>query len=172
MGNKFCLRKLKAKDAPFMLEWMHDEDVVCKLQNNFLTKTLTDCMVFIKEAEKEEHNLHLAIVDNSDEYLGTVSLKNITKCDAEFAITIRKKAMGTGCAIYAMQEIIKKGLHEFTLNNIYWCVSNKNKRALRFYDKNGYERIQLDCLLIDKEKLRESYDDEQLKEYIWYRVIR
>ncbi len=172
MENKFSLRKLQEKDAPFMLEWMHDEDVVSKLQNDFLTKTLADCLVFIKEAENEEYDLHLAIVDAMDEYLGTVSLKHITTYDAEFAITIRKKAMGTDCAIYAMKEIIKKGLYKLELTNIYWCVSSDNKRALRFYDKNGYERVLFKCLSIDKEHIRKFYDDKQLKEYIWYQVMR
>lgn len=37
-------------------------------------------------------NLHLAIVDENDEYMGTVSLKNIEEDKAEFAITVRKNA--------------------------------------------------------------------------------
>ena len=34
------LRKLMAKDAELMLEWMHDDDVVEKLGTNFKEKTL------------------------------------------------------------------------------------------------------------------------------------
>ena len=42
------LRHLEEKDAPLMLEWMHDPDVVGKLKGNFLNKTLADAEAFIR----------------------------------------------------------------------------------------------------------------------------
>ena len=36
------LRNLELKDAPLMLEWMHDPDVVKDLCGNFLDKSLDD----------------------------------------------------------------------------------------------------------------------------------
>lgn len=47
--------------------------------------------------------------------------------------------MGTGISIKAMQKIIQLGF-ERGINTIYWCVSPDNKRAVKFYDKNGYQR--------------------------------
>ncbi len=41
------LRKLEMKDAPLMLEWMHDPSVVEKLHTNFAEKTLADAEGFI-----------------------------------------------------------------------------------------------------------------------------
>ena len=41
------LRHLEEKDAPLMLEWMHDPDVVGKLKGNFLNKTLADAEAFL-----------------------------------------------------------------------------------------------------------------------------
>ena len=41
------LRDLELKDAPLMLEWMHDENVVGKLKGNFKEKTLIDAEQFI-----------------------------------------------------------------------------------------------------------------------------
>ena len=41
------LRKLELKDAPLMLEWMHDETVVKDMQADFSSKTLEDCNHFI-----------------------------------------------------------------------------------------------------------------------------
>ena len=43
------LRDLELKDAPLMLEWMHDENVVEKLRGKFKEKTIEDCKSFIKE---------------------------------------------------------------------------------------------------------------------------
>ena len=127
------LRALVQKDAPLMLEWMHDPGVVENLQANFAAKTLADCEAFIRSCSDTSENLHMAIVDESDEYMGTVSLKHIRqdRKDAEFAITIRACAMGKGVSAFGMREIIQIGLEEMGLNTVYWCVSPDNKRAVR-----------------------------------------
>lgn len=159
------LRKLALKDAPFMLEWMHDADVVKNLQANFAAKTLSDCENFIRSCADTSENLHLAIVDDHDEYMGTVSLKHIRPGrDGEFAITIRACAMGKGLSAFGMREIISVGLHQLGLQKVYWCVSPDNRRAVRFYDKNGYPRV--DTCTLDPI----GYTQEQLRYYIWYAV--
>lgn len=135
------LRKLEIKDAPLMLEWMHDETVVKDMQADFSSKTLEDCNLFILSSKETRKNLHLAIVDENDEYMGTVSLKNIEEDKAEFAITVRKCAMGKGYSRFGMSEIIRIGFEEMNLSNIYWYVDKNNQRAIKFYDKNGYQRI-------------------------------
>lgn len=135
------LRKLELKDAPLMLEWMHDETVVKDMQADFSSKTLEDCNLFILSSKDTRKNLHLAIVDENDEYMGTVSLKNIEEGKAEFAITVRKCAMGKGYSRFGMNEIIRIGLEEMNLSRIYWYVDKNNQRAIKFYDKNGYQRI-------------------------------
>lgn len=137
------LRKLQEKDAPLMLEWMHDESVVAKLAANFAAKTIDDCRNFIASSQTDEENLHLAVADGDDTYMGTVSLKHIDRAagTAEFAITVRAAAMGKGFARFGMDSILKMGLAEVGLSAIYWCVSPANARAVRFYDKNGYTRI-------------------------------
>lgn len=159
------LRKLELKDAPLMLEWMHDESVVENLQADFIEKTIEDCENFITVSITDKFNLHLAIVNDANTYMGTVSLKNIKNKTAEFAIIIRKSAMGKGFSKYAMEEIIRIGLEELGLDNIYWFVSPKNKRALRFYDKNGYQRVDVSIL---KNVCGIRYNDTQNSYYIWY----
>ncbi len=159
------LRPLARKDAPLMLEWMHDECVVKDLQANFAAKTLEDCENFIRSCANSSENLHLAIVDEKDEYMGTVSLKHIRPgIDGEFAITIRACAMGKGLSAFGMKEIISVGLHQLGLQKVYWCVSPDNKRAVRFYDKNGYPRVDVSTLN------PVGYTQEQLRYYIWYAV--
>lgn len=158
------LRKLQSKDAELMLEWMHDESVTEYMQTNFASKSIEDCRRFVEAAQNASKNMHLAIVDDNDDYMGTVSLKNITEEDAEFAITIRKTAMGKGYSKYGMQEIIRVGFEELNLKIIYWCVSPENKRAVHFYDKNGYRRVEASSL----KNIEEWYTAEQIASYIWY----
>lgn len=135
------LRQLEIKDAERMLEWMHDESVVKFMATDFKSKTLSDCKSFINNSQIT-NNYHLAVVDDNDIYMGTVSLKNIEEECAEFAITIHKDAMGKGFAKYATQEIMKIGFEKLNLKYIYWYVSKENIRAIRFYDKNGYKTIK------------------------------
>ena len=159
------LRKLKTEDAPFMLEWMHDDSVVHDLRTNFAAKTLEDCISFIKMAQDTKENLHLAIVDENDTYMGTVSLKHITKTSAEFGITVRKCAMGKGFSKFAMQNIIETGFKQLGLQKIYWCVAPENHRAVRFYDKNKFDR----CLA--PAEAQHFYSAGEINHYLWYEVV-
>ncbi len=158
------LRKLLSKDADRMLEWMHDPFVVGKLRTNFKKKTKDECESFINNSQDED-NIHLAIVDDEDTYMGTVSLKHITRDSAEFAIVVHRDAMGKGYSIWAMKEILKLGFERYKVKDIYWCVAKDNIRALIFYDKNGFERVNSEELDVIG-----GYTDEQLKSYIWYLV--
>ncbi len=161
------LRKLEQKDAPLMLEWMHDPFVVGNMGTNFQEKTLEDCSRFILSSLDGETDLHLAIADDSGEYMGTASLKHIDRKlkTAEFAITVRSCAMGRGFSQFGMTAILEMGLQEMDLTHIYWCVSPKNARAVRFYDKNGYSRV--DAV---PEHIFSCYPAEM--ELIWYCVKR
>lgn len=156
------LRRLEEKDASLMLEWMHDPTVVEYMQADFASKTIDDCVQFIRTSSAEGSE-HFAVVDDNDEYMGTVSLKHITDEEAEFAITVRKVAMGKGISSFAMKEIINHGFEVLKLDSIYWCVNPKNKRAARFYDKNGYQRVKA------PENI-EGYSPEQIQKYIWYQI--
>lgn len=169
-GKNMKLRRLEKKDASFMLEWMHDTNVTVGFQKNFGQKTLADCEEFIEAAQNSENDLHLAAVDDNDEYMGTVSLKNIRNKSAEFAITFRSCAMGKGFSQIAMAEIIRRGFEELGLEKIYWCVLKDNARAIRFYDKNGYSRTN-DVPAEIYGGIHCPYTDNQLESFIWYEVF-
>ena len=166
MEDNVKLRHLELRDAPFMLEWMHDIDVISNMRTDFASFAMSDCERFISDSNKDEQNIHLAIVDENDEYMGTVSLKKIRNCKAEFAITVRSCAMGKRFSEYGMEEMLRIGFEELGLVCIYWCVSPENKRALRFYDKHKYTRTD------SAPDEATGYSDEQICEYIWYEALK
>ncbi len=169
IDNNMRLRDLRSKDAPLMLEWMHDPSVVKDLKANFAAKTIEDCERFIEASLHQEENKNLAIVDDDDIYMGTVSLKHITADNAEFAITVRKAAMGKGYSRYAMHEIIRIGLEDMGLEYVYWCVSPVNERAVHFYDKNGYTRVSIEQdKLMGTVQALGTYSEAQIRDYLWY----
>ena len=153
-----------------MLEWMHDEDVVKNLKTNFRSFSINNCISFIERSETDKQNIHLAIVDENDEYQGTVSLKNIHEGTAEFAITIRKSAMGKGISSSAMREILDYGKNTLGLKYIYWCVSSDNKRAVRFYRKNGYQEIDIKETDVYSYLLESNhYEKQEIDDFLWFK---
>ncbi|MBE5822589.1 MAG: GNAT family N-acetyltransferase [Butyrivibrio sp.] len=160
------LRSLELKDAKYMHEWMQDDSVVHYLNKDFGKMTIKDCERFIVDGATSNTDYHQAIVnDENDEYLGTVSLKNIDRETriAEFGITVRTCAMGTGAAYEAMCLIMRTGFAEFDLEDIYWYVNQDNVRALKFYDKHGFRRWQFDDV---RRKLLPYYKENS--HYIWF----
>lgn len=164
-------------DAPLMLEWMHDHELVKDLHKDFSSMTIENCENFIKSAQDQSdiagmQNLHLAIADDNDEYMGTVSLKDIDHNlkAAEFGIVIRRCATGKGYSIEAMKQILNKGFKDLHLLQIYWCVDSENKRALRFYDKNDYNRVNLKDHPALYNHIVESgdYEQDKIDSYVWY----
>ena len=84
------LRKLEEKDAPFMLEWMHDEEINKGFQKPFLQATNETALNFIRNSFSGEDQ-HFAYVNEQDEYLGTISLKRISHVSAHREQALRKK---------------------------------------------------------------------------------
>lgn len=133
------LRQLQIKDAPLMLEWMHDDMNKEIFQANFVAMKLEDVESFIEKSFTEE-NHNFAIVDESDEYLGTITLKNINvkNNNAEYAISMRKVARGKGVADAATKLILRYAFEELLLERVYLCVQDNNGRARGFYEKFGF----------------------------------
>ena len=159
------LRKLEIKDLPFMRLWMKDKSVTSMYRQNFKDMSDDDAKAFIISSTTDKNNLHYAIATDEDEYMGTVSLKNIHDGAAELAIVVRSEAMHRGYAWFGMEAIIEKAFNELNLESVYWCVSKENERAVRFYDKHNFHEV------IDiPEKVLERYRGiENLK---WYSVLK
>ena len=135
-----CLRSLAPQDARGMLEWMHDERVSSVFQRDFSSMTERDVLDFISRAPSDETSLHFAVVDGQDEYMGTVSLKNIdlvNEC-AEYAIAMRTRAQGTGLARKATEDVVRYAFERVGLHRVYLNVRVDNLRAKRFYEKVGF----------------------------------
>lgn len=157
------LRKLQNKDAPLMLEWMRDESIAHYFRKDFSKLTIDDCLDFISAAQTETEDIHLAIVDNQDEYMGTVSLKKIQQNTAELGIVLRAAVMGKGYALFGMNEIIEYGYRMHGIKEIYWCVDPENQRAVQFYDRNNYRRCGIPAQAV-------GYTEKEKRKYLWYHV--
>lgn len=135
------LRKLEFVDADGMLSWMRDVEVISGLHKEFNKMTIADCYSFIERANTDAgKNIHRAVCNDENEYLGTVSLKNIDdqSRNAEYAIVVRREAMGTGAALFATEGILRIAFERLMLNRIYLNVFSDNIRAKKFYSKLNF----------------------------------
>lgn len=164
----YRLRELKIKDCEGMLEWMHDQVINCFYTDSVRNATRDSVTKFIETSHiqrKEGSTYHYAIVDSNDEYLGTISLKDIEKIKgAEYAISLRDAFQGRGIATFATREILRIAFMELGLNRVYLNVLSDNQHANRFYEKNRfrYEGESVDCIMIDGE----------LKSLKWYAMLK
>lgn len=163
------LRKLKPSDAPGMLEWMHDNEVIGLLPTRFNDMTIEDCQRFINASLKDNRtNVHFAVTNESDEYLGTISLKNINYRDknAEYAVVLGKKAIGKKIAHKATMEILHYAFEVLKLERVYLCVFKDNIRAVKFYNKFGF------CYEGEFRKHMLGAKDNVFHDLQWYGILK
>ncbi len=141
------LRELREDDAPLMLEWMHDTEVQKGLQKNMLSMQIEDAEKFCRNSKipneiQSGDSLNYAIVDESDEYIGTISLKDIdlVNMSAEYAISTRRKAWGKGYAGQASKLLLDKAFNCYKLHKVYLTVLADNERAIHLYEKCGFKK--------------------------------
>ena len=166
---KVYLRKLQEKDVDGMLEWLHDEEVQKNLLSSMTTVTREMALDFIFSADvipKEDGNVHLAITDDSDEYMGTISLKNIKMeaKNAELAICLRKKAYGKGIAKEAIIKLLTEAFEKYNFERIYLYVMPENVRAIRLYERMGF--------VFEGEHRKSLYVRGNFRNARWYSMLK
>ena len=164
--SQIHLRKLELKDAPLMLEWIQDPTIACFFRFDAQSMTVADCEKFIESTDDDSDSIHYAIVNEDDEYLGTISLKNIDyqKREAEYAISTRKRAHGTGAAMVATKEILRIACEELELKRVYLNVLTENGRANAFYLKVGFRFDYCEKNAVEINGVKRSLN--------WYSIIR
>ena len=138
------LRRLLPKDASFMYEWMTDPEITRFFRFDTSKISEESCREYIDKAQTDPNTVHFTIADENDEYLGTISLKNIDteNKQAEYAVSTRKKAHGTGAALQATRLILRYAFAALGLERVYLNVLAENGRANAFYRKAGFRFIR------------------------------
>lgn len=153
------LRPLLEKDIAGQLEWMQDNAVYTQFKQPFETFTYLDVKAFVETGNNATDN-HFAVVDDSDEYLGTVSLKKLDfeSYSAEFAIVIRRSVWGKGVGKFAMTEILNHA-KKLGLKNIYLRVLDQNVGAIHLYERFDFKHC------IEKDEIIELRGSRYVNRY-------
>lgn len=143
MRKSIKLRRLEEKDADGMLEWMRDPEIQKGFRFEAEEKDREAVLSFIRSANVDfidGKDIHYAVSDENNEYLGTISLKNIDIVNkkAEYAISLRKMAQGKGIATEATHEILKLAFEQYDLERVYLNVLSENRKAVCLYERCGF----------------------------------
>lgn len=163
------LRRLEKKDADGMLEWMHDPEIQENFRFDASKKSKEDVLEFINNSRIEMiagKDIHYAIADDLDEYLGTISLKDVDAeaRNAEYAISLRKKAQGRGIAAEATEELLRLAFDEYGLERVYLNVLAENKKAIHLYEKCGF--------VYEGEFRKHLFLKGEFRTLKWYGILR
>lgn len=160
------IRELQINDSKRMLEWMHNPDLNQFFQTDFSAVKMDAARNFISRSKTKTNNeLHLAITNYSDCYMGTVSLKNIDSQhrNAEYAISLCPDAIGKGYASFATKKILDIGFNQYSLIKIYLNVVRQNIRAVKFYEKFGFIK--------EGEFINHIIIRDNTYDLLWYRML-
>lgn len=143
MSDEYTVTTSSKEGLHGMIEWMHDPDISRYFRDDMLDKTKEDVLKFIEQADivpLNEKCVHYAVVEETDEYLGTISLKAINMRDknAEYAISLGSGAQGRGVGYAATRELLDLAFNRFGFEKIYLNVLADNTRAIQLYEKCGF----------------------------------
>lgn len=160
------LRVLRLSDADYMEEFVQDEDIATNLLFTRYPYSKENMIEFIKSSWRDQRNVHYAITNDNDEYIGTISLKNISYVDrnAEYAIVTRRKFWGQGVASQATDKILLYGFSTLNLNKVYLNVLRSNERAVKFYEKYGFK--------LEGVFEKHIYGNGNYVDLLWYSIFK
>lgn len=134
------LRELYLEDSEYIFQMINDKDISKNFIFTRYPYSKENIIDFIKNSWNNKDNIHYAISNEDNEYLGAISLKNVNYIDrnAEYAIIVRKEYWGTNTSKLATLKILEYGFNTINLNKIYLNVLSTNIRAIKFYEKIGF----------------------------------
>ena len=159
------LRALEERDIPGMLEWMHDPELSGFFVFDASGQTEESARSFIQSSMTDTYR-HFAVVDGGDDYMGTISLKHIDTANqtAEYAVALRRQAIGTGLAAAATRALLETAFYELGLNRVYLNVLSDNIRARKFYEKMGFRP--------EGESVEHLRIDGKFRSLTWYAILK
>jgi RimJ/RimL family protein N-acetyltransferase len=141
-GEYVVLRTPGISDVDIISAWQNDREVTKLIPSNpfpVSKKTLEDYIS--KIAHKKD--CIILIIENEDEIpIGISALDNIDWVNgtAEINITIyAKNCWGRGYGFDTLKTLTEYGLYQINLHTIYANIIEKNERALKCFEKAGYE---------------------------------
>jgi RimJ/RimL family protein N-acetyltransferase len=142
VGTKCYLSPIDINDAEKYTEWLNDQEVVKYLPLNHFALSINNEKDFLQNLVKD-HNY--AIIDlSTNTLLGNIGINNYDSIyqSAEIGIFIgNKEYWNKGYGTEAMKLLIAYGFDKLNLHSITLCTHEKNKWAIKCYEKIGFKKV-------------------------------
>jgi RimJ/RimL family protein N-acetyltransferase len=136
------IRPLRREDVPELMAWDDDPEVHRLTGKKFTTAGTAGA--WWDDLARDRARVAMAILDDGGRLIGDVALENVSwrAGDAEIRISIGDKACwNRGYGTEALREVERIAFGQLNLKSLYLRVSEDNRRALRAYEKAGYQKV-------------------------------
>ncbi len=141
-GSRIYLRPLQFFDASVSWRWRNDPKVwefTGNRPNIYVTQQMEEEWISRVLLMQDEQRYAICISE-SDKYIGNVQLTSINKHAAEFHIFIgAREEWGKGYATEATNLLLNFAFIQLGLNKVYLKVNVNHDRAIKIYQKIGFE---------------------------------
>ncbi len=142
-GEKILLRPREMKDAPLIVKWYRDKDLMMYYGHEKYRVTLEDVKKHIRGLGKKDGEEESFMIETFDgQVLGTIGIDK-NKCNkyVEMYIMVgEKSAQGKGYAREAMNLLIGYVFKKRSFNRIELNASSPYRRAITLYEKLGFKK--------------------------------
>jgi RimJ/RimL family protein N-acetyltransferase len=142
-GELIGLRALTTADMATWVEWRNDPEIKALLGGWSFPVSLEAEQEWFEKARRVESTKRLGIEVLSDgRYIGNIGLYDIDWKDrkAEYGILIGDKdAWGRGYGLDASNALLAYAFRELNLHRIFLRVLAHHRRAIRLYEKIGFQ---------------------------------
>ncbi len=143
VGEKIYLRPLERDDAPTLLPWVNDPDVIANLIM-YTPKNLQTELEFIERASKSDTEIILGIaLKANDKLIGTTGLHRLDwkNRNCMFGILIGDKTeWGKGYGTETTRLMVHYAFETLGMHRVWLYVYEYNQRGIRAYEKAGFVR--------------------------------
>lgn len=140
-GEYVTLRLPQIDDAIILTAWQNDRDVTKHLMFvNPLSKSAQED--YIRQIWKDKDSKTFIIETEDEIPIGMCSLNNIDWINrtAEIKLVLyAKNCWGRGYGYDAVRTLTNYGLYEMNLNTLFVNIMEGNERAVKCFEKAGYE---------------------------------
>jgi RimJ/RimL family protein N-acetyltransferase len=165
-GEKVIIRPMVREDVDKMAAWRPFTDPLNSLWNGLQHSSIENGLWFEAQANDDSRQWY-AVEDLDGHLIGRLSLRQISRHkSARLGITLGADYVGQGYGTDALRTFLAYYFWELGFETLYLNVAAPNKRAIRCYEKCGFEYIGSHYQGIDRDGRLAFLKDEK------YRHIR
>lgn len=140
-GKKVRLRAIEREDIPKFVRWLNDPEVTQYLTLYMPISRVEEERWFEQQLESQNSKV-LAIETNEGLHIGNIGLHDIDWKNRHAMLGIfigEKEYWGLGYGTDAVMTLLGFAFQEMNLHRIYLYVFDYNERAIRCYQKCGFQ---------------------------------